>query len=84
MKVVAGPVPVLMPDYRSPVRNIKMATPSETDRVREFPPSRPSKLSYAAGAVLFVLFGAFVMSQDPTVGTDVAKTSPSVPAKASN
>jgi hypothetical protein len=35
----------------------------------QFAPTRPSKFAWAVGAVLFVLFIAFVMSQSATMMT---------------
>jgi hypothetical protein len=35
----------------------------------QFAPSRPSKLAWIAGAVLFVLFIVFVLSQSATMVT---------------
>lgn len=40
-----------------------MAQESNQEVLPQFPPSRPSKLSYVVGAVLFVLFCVFVVSQ---------------------
>ena len=40
-----------------------MATQLESNILPQFPPTRPSKLTYLAGAVLFVLFAVFVMAQ---------------------
>ena len=40
-----------------------MATQPEPEVLPQFPPSRPNKLTYLVGAVLFVLFAVFVMAQ---------------------
>ena len=40
-----------------------MTTPTEPEVLPTFPPTRPTKLTYLAGAVLFVLFAVFVMAQ---------------------
>jgi hypothetical protein len=42
---------------------MEMATQPENDVLPTFPPSRPNKMTYLAGAVLFVLFAIFVMAQ---------------------
>lgn len=56
MTVETHPAPVAAPTE----------TPAETtfqSPGSQFAPSRPSKLAWAVGAVLFVLFIAFVLSQ---------------------
>lgn len=46
---VVAPVEAPKPEFQSPGS--------------QFPPTRPSKVAWAVGAILFVLFCAFVLSQ---------------------
>lgn len=58
----------------TPVNAPKAEFVSPGDR---FPPSRPSKFAWAVGAVLFVLFTVFVLSQDVnSIGNESAPGTP--------